>query len=77
MAKVTIKFDLGKDNDLRDYNLFNNSNGMYDSLFEISKNLKKKVEFQMEEDDNGALDLVFNIISNILEENNVIIDRLE
>jgi len=77
MAKVTIEFDLDKDNDLRDYNLFNNSNGMYNSLFEISKNLKKKVELQMEEDDNGALDLVFNIISNILEENNIIIDRLE
>jgi len=77
MAKVTIEFDLDKDNDLRDYNLFNNSNGMYNSLFEISKNLKKKVEFQIEEDDNGALDLVFNIISEILEENNVIIDRLE
>jgi len=50
---------------------------MYDALFEISKNLKKKVEYQIEGDDNGALDLVFNIISEILEENNVIIDRLE
>ena len=76
MAKVKIKFNLNKDKDLRDYNLFNNSGGIIDALFEISQNLKKKVEFQFEGDDNGAFDLVFEMIADILEDNNVIIDKL-
>ena len=76
MAKVTIKLDLNKEKDLRDYNLFNNSGGMFDALFEISCNLKKKATFQFDGDDNGALDLVFEMIAEILEENNVIIEKL-
>lgn len=76
MAKVTIKLDLRRENDLRDYNLFNNSSGMFDALFEISKNLKKKATYQFDGDDNGAFDLVFEMIAEILEENNVIIDKL-
>lgn len=77
MAKVTIKFDLDKDEDLRDYNLFNNSNGMYNTLFEISKNLRKQMKYKFEGDDNGAFDFVFEAISEIFEENNIIIDKLE
>jgi len=76
MAKVTIKLDLKKKEDLRDYNLYNNAGGMFDALFEISCNLKKKVEFQFDGDDNGAFDLVFEMIAEILEENNVIIEKL-
>lgn len=49
---------------------------MFDALFEISCNLRKKVKYQFDGDDNGALDLVFEMISEILEENNVIIDKL-
>lgn len=76
MAKITIKLDLRREKDLRDYNLFNNAEGMFDSLFEISHNLKKKVAYKLDGDDNGALDLVFEAIAEILEENNVIIDKL-
>jgi len=76
MAIAVIVFDLDKDKDLREYNLYNNSGGLFDALFEISCNLKKKVEFQFDGDDNGAFDLVFEKIAEILEENNVIIDKL-
>ena len=76
MAKVTIELDLDKDKDLRDYNLYNNAGGMFDALFEISRNLKRKVSYQFDGDDNGAFDLVFEMIADILEENNVIIDKL-
>lgn len=76
MAKITIKLDLRREKDLRDYNLFNNSGGMFDALFEISQNLKKKATYQFDGDDNGAFDLVFEMIADILEENNVIIDKL-
>ena len=76
MAKVKIELDLRRPNDLRDYNLFNNAGGMFDALFEISCNLKKKATYQFDGDDNGAFDLVFEMIADILEENNVIIDKL-
>lgn len=76
MAKVTIKLDLRREKDLRDYNLYNNADGMFDSLHEITYNLKKKISYKFEGDDNGALDLVFEAIAEILEENNVIIDKL-
>lgn len=76
MAKVTVKFNLSKDEDLREYNLYNNAGGMFDALFEISHNLKKKVSYQFDGDDNGAFDLVFEKIAEILEDNNVIIDKL-
>ena len=77
MAKATIVFDLENDRDLRDYNLYNNSGGMFNALFEISKNLKKKTKWQLEADETlDPLDLVFERIAEILEENNVIIDKL-
>ena len=76
MAKVTIELNLKKKEDLRDYNLYNNSGGMFDALFEISCNLKKKVEYQFDGDDNGAFDMVFEAIAQILEDNNVLIDKL-
>jgi len=80
MPKATIVFDLEKDRDLRDYNLYNNSGGMFDALFEISCNLKKKMRFASEEIDlksGDTLDMVFEAIAEILEENNVIIDKLK
>lgn len=76
MAKVTIKLDLRRENDLRDYNLYNNADGMFNSLHEITCNLKKKISYKFEGYDNGALDLVFEAIAEILEENNVIIEKL-
>ena len=79
MAKVTIKLDLRRENDLRDYNMFNNASGMFDSLHNISCNLKKEMVWKIEDKDytDGViLDLVFDRISEILEENNVIIDKL-
>jgi hypothetical protein len=76
MAKVKIELNLKKASDLRDYNLFNNAGGMFDALFEISCNLKKKAAFRFDNEDNGAFDMVFEMIADILEENNVIIDKL-
>jgi len=80
MAKATIVFDLEKDRDLRDYNLFNNAEGMFDALFEISYNLKKKMRFAVEEIDlksGDTLDMVFEAIAEILDDNNVKIENLK
>ena len=76
MATVIIKFDLSKDKDLREYNLFNNAESMFNALLKISKNLKKKLKYEFDGDDNGAFDLIFEKIADILEENNVLIDKL-
>lgn len=76
MAKAIIKFDLSDSDDLREYDLFNNAGGMFCALFEISCNLKKSIYYQFDGDDNGAIDLVFEKIAEILEENNVIIEKL-
>jgi len=79
MAKATIVFDLENDRDLRDYNLFNNAEGMFDALLNISCNLKKEMVWKIEDKDytDGViLDLVFERISEILENNNVIIEKL-
>lgn len=79
MAKITIKLDLRREKDLRDYNLFNNAEGMFDALFEISCNLKKKMRYAAEEGNlktGDTLDMVFEAIAEILEDNNVIIEKL-
>jgi hypothetical protein len=76
MAKVTIELDLRDSEDLREYNLYNNAGGMFDALFEISKNLKKKISYKYDSDCEDVLGLVFKEIAEILEENNVIIDKL-
>ncbi len=80
MATATITFDLSNLDDVREYNLYNNSGGMYDALFEISKNLKKKMRYATEEiglNSEDTLDMVFNAIAEILEDNNILIDKLQ
>lgn len=77
MAKITIELDLRREKDLRDYNLFNNAEGMFDALHEISQNLKKKIKWKLEANKElDPLDLVFEKIAEILEDNNVLIDKL-
>jgi len=79
MAKAIIEFDLSDEKDLRDYNLFNNAEGMFDALLNISCNLKKEMVWKIEDKDytDGViLDLVFERIAEILEKNNVIIEKL-
>ena len=49
MAKATLEFNLKNPEDLRDYNLFNNAGGMFDALFEISCNLKKRLHINSTE----------------------------
>ncbi len=76
MAKATIVFDLNDSEDLREYNLYNNANSMFSALFEISYNLKKKLHYQFEGDDNGAFDLVFEKIYEILQDNDINLNKL-
>ena len=76
MAKIKIELDLRREVDLRDYNLFNNADNMYNALFEIAYNLKKVVDYKFDGDDNGYSYLVFFEISKILEDNNIDLDKL-
>ena len=80
MAKVTIEFDLSEDDDLREYNLFNNANSMFCALFDISHNLKKNILWEVENKDHTdmeIIDLIFGRIAEILEDNNVLLEKLE
>ena len=79
MAKAKLIFDLSNPDDVREYNLYNNADGMFCSLFEISCNLKKKIRYSIEDgriESDDVLDAVFEAISEILDDYNVIIDKL-
>lgn len=74
MAKVKIILDLSNDDDLREYNLFNNGVNLNSCLFDITHNLKKEIRWLIEEKDISnfdVLDITFKRISEILEENNI------
>lgn len=75
--EARIIFDLESPEDKKAFELYGQINNMASALFEISHNLKKKLHYQFEGDDNGAIDLVFEKISEILEDNNVILDKLD
>jgi len=76
--KAIIKFDLNKPEDkLRHYQCVS-SEDTATALWDIAYNLRKKVEWEVESrlDNVDPLDIVFEHIAGILEDNNIDIDRL-
>ena len=84
--KATLEFDLNDSEDLRDYTRINKSLDMAMALWEITHNTKKGISYQLEGTKKDGseyeytpydvLDLVYDKIYEILEENNINIDKL-
>lgn len=75
-----LSFDLTDFDDSRNLKRCIKSEDMADALFEIGCNLKKKIEWQIEDRDDlsndDVLDIVFDKISEIMYDRGIIIDDL-
>ena len=80
--KATLSYNLNDPDDRMAHLRAVKSMDMASALFEISTNLRKKVERRFEDIDNtnndvfDGIDSVINEIYNILEDNNIDIDEL-
>jgi hypothetical protein len=88
MSKAILKFDLSDPDDQHQFNRVTNADNMAFALFEITRNLKKSLEWEIEskmtnsKNNNveftpfDALDLVYDAIFEKLNESNINIDNL-
>jgi len=88
MSKAILKFDLSDPDDQQQFNRVTNADNMAFALFEITRNLKKGLEWEIsakisQAKDDGeefspfdVLDLVYDAIFEKLNNNNVNIDDL-
>lgn len=88
MSKAILKFDLSDPDDLQDFKRVTKANDMAFTLFEIFRNMKKSLEWDIDakiseaknkgEEFNSldVLDLIYDAMYEKLEENNINIDDL-
>jgi hypothetical protein len=80
--KATLSYNLNDPDDRMAHMRAVKSLDMASALFEITRNLKKKIEHRYEDIDNtnndvfDGIDAVFDEIYGILEDNNIDIDEL-
>ena len=80
--KATLSYNLNDPDDRMAHLRAVKSLDMVSALFDITRNLKKKIEHRYENIDNtnndvfDGIDAVFDEIYNILEDNNIDIDEL-
>ena len=80
--KATLSYNLNDPDDRMAHMRAGKSLDMASALFEITRNLKKKIEHRYEDIDNtnndvfDGIDAVFDEIYGILEDNNIDIDEL-
>jgi hypothetical protein len=80
--KATLSYNLNDPDDRMSHLRAVKSLDMASALFEITRNLKKKIEHRYEDIDNtnndvfDGIDAVFDEIYDILEDNNIDIDEL-
>jgi len=80
--KATLSYNLNDPDDRMSHLRAVKSLDMASALFEITRNLKKKIEHRYEDIDNtnndvfDGIDSVFDEIYDILEDNNIDIDEL-
>ena len=80
--KATLSYNLNDPDDRMAHLRAVKSLDMASALFDITRNLKKKIEHRYEDIDNtnndvfDGIEAVFDEIYNILEDNNVDIDEL-
>jgi len=76
MAIAKLEFDLSNmEDELKHYQCVNAEN-MAMALWEISNNLRKKVEWDVDSNDKDPIDIVFERIYGILQENGIIVDKI-
>jgi hypothetical protein len=88
MSKAILKFDLSDPDDQQQFNRVTNADNMAFALFEITRNLKKGLMWEIEakisqaKDDGeefspfDVLDLVYDAIFEKLDNNNINVDDL-
>ncbi len=88
MSKAILKFDLSDPDDLMEFKRASKASDITFSLFEITRNLKKRLEWDIAAEiskakDNGeefgpfeALDLVYDAIFAELDNNHININEL-
>jgi hypothetical protein len=88
MSKAILKFDLSDPDDYQDFKRITKANDMAFALFDILRNTKKGLEWDIaakisEAKDHGeefsafdALELIYDAIFDKLSDNNVNIDEL-
>jgi hypothetical protein len=80
--KATLSYNLNDPDDRMAHLRAVKSLDMASALFDITRNLKKKIEHRYEDIDNtnndvfDGIEAVFDEIYNILEDNNIDIDEL-
>lgn len=77
--KAIIEFNLSESDDALDYKRVNKSLDMALALWEIAYNTRKKIHYQLDAnvyDKYNAVDLVFEKISEILNEHNINLDEI-
>lgn len=80
--KATLSYNLNDPDDRMSHMRAVKSLDMASALFDITRNLKKKIEHRYEDIDNinndvfDGIDAVFDEIFNILEDNSIDIDEL-
>lgn len=80
--KATLSYNLNDPDDRMSHMRAVKSLDMASALFDITRNLKKKIEHRYEDIDNinndvfDGIDAVFGEIFNILEDNSIDIDEL-
>lgn len=88
MSKAVLKFDLSDPDDLQDFKRAIKANDMAFAFFDIFRNMKKSLEWDIEakvseSKDKGevfdafdALDLIYDAMYQKLEDNNINIEEL-
>ncbi len=79
MPIVTIKYDLSNPDDVNEYQISLKANAMACALFEIMYNMKKKMEWEIEQNNlNGydTLDKLYEKIWEEIQDKDINIDKL-
>jgi hypothetical protein len=80
MAKITIEFNLDNADDKRGYYINYKAEDMAMFIWELSYNVKKKIEHDIEVSSKfskyDTLDLVFDKIHEMLQEYDINVDKL-
>lgn len=72
--KAKLIFDLDKAEDREDFEIYSKATDYYSALFEISINLRKKIEWELDNQDMSpytVCERIFEKISEELEKNNI------
>jgi dTDP-4-dehydrorhamnose reductase len=80
MAKVVIEFNLDNADDKREYYQYNKSEDMAMFIWQLAYNTKKELEYDIEAkgkiSNYDVLDMIFEHIYKMLEDNDINVNKL-